>query len=64
MTGGLDGEKKSECVHVDLTRWREARLRTGRGVSWLAFIVCCVTLLSPGFSETAFQETGYPAAAA
>jgi len=29
FTGGLDGEKKSERVHVDLTRWREARLRTG-----------------------------------
>ena len=26
FTGGLDGEKKSERVHVDLTRWREARL--------------------------------------
>ena len=21
LAGGLDGEKKSECVHVDLTRW-------------------------------------------
>jgi hypothetical protein len=33
FTGGLDGEKKSERVHVDVTRWREARFRTGRRVS-------------------------------
>jgi hypothetical protein len=38
----LDSDKKSERVHVDLTRWREARLRTGRSVFWLAFILCVV----------------------
>ena len=31
-------------------------LRTGRVVSWLAFILFCVSLLSPEFFETTFQE--------
>ena len=31
LAGGLDGEKKSERVHVILTRWR-TRLRIGRSV--------------------------------
>ena len=55
-TGGLDSEKKSERVHVDLTRWRKARLRSDRGVSWLAFILCCLTPLSPEFPGRHFRK--------
>ena len=55
-TGGLDSEKKSERVHVDLTRWRESRLRSDRGVSWLAFILCCLTPLSPEFPGRHFRK--------
>ena len=55
-TGGLDSEKKSERVHVDLTRWRKSRLRSDRGVSWLAFILCCLTPLSPEFPGRHFRK--------
>jgi hypothetical protein len=55
-TLGLDGEKKSERVHIDVTRWRQAWLRTGRVVSWLTFIVFCVSLLSPGFWRRHFKK--------
>ena len=56
FTVGLDGEKKSERVHVDVTRWREARLRTGRTVSWLGFILFCVSPLSPEFPGRHFRK--------
>jgi hypothetical protein len=56
LASGLDGEKKSEHIHVDVTRWRKARLRTGRGVSWLAFIVgSCDTSISRLW-RTTFQK--------
>jgi hypothetical protein len=32
-TGGVDGEEKSERIHIDLTRWRKTLLPTGRSVS-------------------------------
>ena len=54
--GWFNGEKKSGRVHIDLTGWREARFRTGRNVSWLAFIVFCMTALFPDFEEGHFRK--------
>jgi hypothetical protein len=54
--GWFNGEKKSERVHVDVMRWREARFRIGRGVSWLFFIVgSCDTSISRLW-RTTFQK--------
>ena len=54
--GWFNGEKKSGRVHIDLTGWREARVRTGRNVSWLAFILYCVMPLSPEFRGRHFRK--------